>query len=435
MKFLSVLLAFTVSPVYVAATGGLNGLPVLNGPIPIAPKIAGSKTSIGDFVHPGLWHTHDDLERIRDGVLQKKDPWYKVWANFSTDSYSQATYEMQGPKSVLCRGTCSNYTAFTNDVRAAYQNAIMWYVTKNQSHWDRATTIIDSWGGNLTDIVGTDTSLLVGLEGDMLANAAEIMRWEGGWVEKGASPYGGTGFSNQLYWLFARQSIIIGQANYGMVSIKALLSFAVYLDDVAMYNYALYAYLNEPCAGIYANIESTTGQSAETGRDQGHAMGGLGWAAEAARVIQSQGTDVYGEGNNLLLLGAEYTAKYNLGYDVPYDPKFYRCEAVLINGPWAQPSNISRGISETSPQVWDILYYQYVIKRGLSAEWLTMAKEKIDSLGGEEHPYGSSPDDHPGWGDLLFSYDEKCTCLNNNSATIWGGGMIGPDGVGNINTA
>ena len=68
----------------------------------------------------------------------------------------------------------------------------------------------------------------------MFANAAEIMRWEGGWVEEGAKASGGSGFSNQLYWLFARQSIIIGQANYGMVSIKALLAFSVYLDDVSM---------------------------------------------------------------------------------------------------------------------------------------------------------------------------------------------------------
>ena len=111
---------------------------------------------------------------------------------------------------------------------------LIWYITRDQGHLDRSTTILDAWGSNLTNIIGTDTSLLVGLEGDMFVNAAEIMRWEGKWVEKGAKPGGGSGFSNQLYWLFARQSIIIGQANYGMVSIKALLSFAVFLDDVSM---------------------------------------------------------------------------------------------------------------------------------------------------------------------------------------------------------
>ena len=51
---------------------------------------------------------------------------------------------------------------------------------------ERSTTILDAWGTTLTDIVGTDTSLLVGLEGTMFANAAEIMRWEGNWTEAGA---------------------------------------------------------------------------------------------------------------------------------------------------------------------------------------------------------------------------------------------------------
>lgn len=136
-------------------------------------------------------------------------------------------YAMKGPHPVLYRGPKgSNYTDFSYDARAAWQNALMWYITRNQSHWDRATTILDAWGSNLTDIIGTDTSLLVSLDGDLLVNAAEIMRWEGGWDDGS--------FSNQLYWLFARQSIIIGQANYGLASIKGLLSFAVYLDDVSM---------------------------------------------------------------------------------------------------------------------------------------------------------------------------------------------------------
>lgn len=86
----------------------------------------------------------------------------------------------------------------------------------------------------MTDIIGTDRSLLVGLDGDTFVNAADIMRWEGNWTEAGAKWQGGTGLSNQVHWLFSRQSIVIGQANYGMVSIKALLSFAVYLEDATM---------------------------------------------------------------------------------------------------------------------------------------------------------------------------------------------------------
>jgi hypothetical protein len=73
-----------------SATGGLNGLPILNGPIPVVPNTPGMKKRIGDFVHPGLWHTHDDLERIRVGVKDGKEPWASAYARFSNDSYSQA---------------------------------------------------------------------------------------------------------------------------------------------------------------------------------------------------------------------------------------------------------------------------------------------------------------------------------------------------------
>lgn len=75
----------------VAATGSLNGLPILNGPINPVGTVYGMKKRVGDFIHPGLWHTHDDLERIRLGVLNKQDPWKTAFVNFSTDSFSQAS--------------------------------------------------------------------------------------------------------------------------------------------------------------------------------------------------------------------------------------------------------------------------------------------------------------------------------------------------------
>lgn len=70
--------------------------------------------------------------------------------------------------------------------------------------------------------------------------------------------------------------------------------------------------------------------------------------------MQSQGwEDSYTVLDTLLLKGGEYAAKYNLGHDVPFDLSFYRCEAILVNGPWAQPSEIKRGIAG-SPKVWDV---------------------------------------------------------------------------------
>ena len=53
-----------------------------------------------------------------------------------------------------------------------------------------------------------------------------------------------------------------------MASITALLSFAVYLEDLSMYNSALDMYQNDLCGGFQGNVDIKTGQSAESGRDQ-----------------------------------------------------------------------------------------------------------------------------------------------------------------------
>lgn len=84
------LIAITVLTHYVAALGTLYGLPVLNGPIAPTPRFEGMKTRPGEFVHPGIWHTHDDLERIRNGVIEGQEPWKSAYANFSKDQYSQS---------------------------------------------------------------------------------------------------------------------------------------------------------------------------------------------------------------------------------------------------------------------------------------------------------------------------------------------------------
>ncbi|GKZ33025.1 hypothetical protein AbraIFM66950_002742 [Aspergillus brasiliensis] len=382
--------------------GLIQDVPSLNGPVMIVPDTPGSKNRTNQFQHPGLWHSHAQLELMRENVLQNVEPWASAYARFAQEPYSNASYEMQGPYPVISRGQVSNYTSFHDDSRAAYQNAIMWYITRNETHWNRSTTILDAWGTNLENIIGTDRSLLIGIEGTIFANAAEIMRWEGGWVEQGATFKGGSGMSIQLYWLFARQSIIIGQANYGMASIMGLLNFAVYLDDIALYNYALYAYKYDRCAGMPYNYLASTGQNSEAGRDQTHVQDALQWTALAARVVANQGYDLFALENNLLFTAAEYTGKYLMNETVPYDASFYRCEAVLVDGPWANISAENRYIGyqdgKTNPAAWGLIYYE-ALARGIEVPWSLRVKDVYDaSVVGQ-----ASPVDLFSWADLLFA--------------------------------
>lgn len=131
----------------------------------------------------------------------------------------------------------------------------------------------------------------------------------------------------------------------------------------------------------------------------GHASSGLGWTALAAKTAQSQGVDLFSLGDNLLLKGSEYTAQYNLNYTVDYDPSWYRCEAILVDGPWSTISVEDRGITNQRP-VWDMLYYEYVVKRGLQGRYTTEASQ---AEGFEGRVY-TNVDDLPSWGSLVFAY-------------------------------
>lgn len=232
------------------------------------------------------------------------------------------------------------------------------------------------------------------------------MRWEGGWVEQGATYKGGSGFSVQLYWLFARQSIIIGQANYGMASIMGLLNFAVYLDDVALYNYALYAYKHDRCAGVPYNYLASTGQNSEAGRDQSHVQDALQWTALAARVVANQDYDLFALEDNIVFTAAEYAGKYLMNQTVPYDASFYRCEVVLVDGPWANISAVNRYIGyqdgKTNPAAWGLLYYE-ALERGVDVPWTSRVKDVYDASVKSQ----ASPVDPFSWADLLFAVAEK----------------------------
>ncbi|KAB8227308.1 uncharacterized protein BDW43DRAFT_304709 [Aspergillus alliaceus] len=304
------------------------------------------KRSPDDFIHPGIWHTHEDLERIRENVLNNTEPWASTYQLFRADQYSLVNYTMEGPFAVISRGQTSNYSSFAHDARAAWQNALMWYITKDQSHWDRSTSILDAWGSNLTDIIGIDRSLLIGVDGDLFVNAAEIMRWEGNWTETGADGRGEVGL--------AISCTGSSHCSRRCTNTRFTRTFrTVTLGYSPMYH-------------------PETGQSVEAGRDQDkflcHTMSGIGWSAYGARVGQSQGSDLYSLGRALLLQAAEYAANYNLNHTVVYNPQWYH-----------------------------LLYYEYVVRRGNQGPWTAAAKEAQGLAG------GVTSNDHPSWGDLIWA--------------------------------
>jgi hypothetical protein len=119
--------------------------------------------------------------------------------------------------------------------------------------------------------------------------------------------------------------------------------------------------------------------------------------------------------------GYEYTAKYNLGYSVDYDPSFYRCDASffgavliqtgnnvarlatnrcdanLVGRPWTNISSTDRG--QWRP-VYEIAYAYYVQRQNKTMPY---TKQQIKSVPIEANDLSSNIGDDAGYGTLRFS--------------------------------
>ena len=55
------------------------------------------------FVHPGILHTRADLERMKQMVSQRIEPWYAGFEKLRDDPHSRAKWRLRGPYATVVR--------------------------------------------------------------------------------------------------------------------------------------------------------------------------------------------------------------------------------------------------------------------------------------------------------------------------------------------
>ncbi len=340
------------------------------------------------FVHPGALHTLADLQRIRQKVRMGEEPWASAWKAFQqcpliAPGYTPAPLAITGRDKVQNLGG----SRLANDMTAAYYEAIAWVVTGDATHARRSAAIIDAWDSTCTQITGSDAILASGIYGYKVANAAEILRATyPAWPRENIARC--QTWLKEVWYPVIKD---LADANWGTCCIPTILSIGVFCDDHEIFTAGINAYRyggqGKNLCGVTQYI-SPTGQCGESGRDQVHTQGGIGHLAEAAEIAWNQGIDLYSFADNRLLVGFEYTAKYNLGFDVPFDPAFHRGTM----GPWAVISAGGRG--KFSP-VYEMVWNHYVNRRHLSAPF-------TQTIALRYRPETWSVD-HPGIGTLTFT--------------------------------
>ncbi len=350
----------------------------------------------GLFVHPGILHTFADLERMKTNVAAGNAPWSTGYAAFAAHSGSQSNYAMQGPFGEYGRNPDVNTTQMHNDCNAAYQNAVMWYLTGRQPYANKAIQILNSWSATLTNISGKDASLAASFDGFKFVNAAEILRYtRSGWAQSNIVQC--EQWFKTVWYPELEPFALYANGNWDLAAIKAIMSIGVFCNDRPMYERAVRFYVNGPGNGRLTYYVLPNGENQESGRDQQHSTLALGTMAEAAQVGWSQGLDLYGHAANRLLAAYEHAASFNLSNSVSYTPFLDRTGQYGLGGTVQSYTTMSELYRGQYRPVFEIAWNHYVNRMGLTA---TYTKQFADA----NRPEGAAASsDHPGFGTLLFS--------------------------------
>ena len=147
--------------------------------------------------------------------------------------------------------------------------------------------------------------------------------------------------------------------NWGAIVNRLRMACAIFLEDSTIYQASIDYFLHANDNGSLPNYISETGQCQETGRDQGHAQLGLGALCETCEMAWEQGDDLWGAIDNRMMKGIEYTARYNLGYDVPFET-WTDCTGLYND--WTEPGSMGRGRIRC---IYDLPYNHFVKRKGL----------------------------------------------------------------------
>ena len=260
----------------------------------------------------------------------------------------QGDYKLSGPYEVVARDG-----EFRKSKAGSERD--MWQAWQSAQKGDKATAlhIISAYAHTLQRFDGHDAPLCT-IQAYWLLRAMTLMKeyqtpeWEA-MVRRAILPVVDKFEANSPY----------ANGNWGHIVNRCRMAAAIFLEDKALYQHAIDIYLHANDNGSLPNYVGETGQCQETGRDQGHAQLGLGAMCEICEMAWEQGDDLWGALDNRLMKGMEYTAKYNLGYDVPFK-RWTDCTGLYND--WTEPGSMGRGQIRC---IYDLPYQHYVGRKGL----------------------------------------------------------------------
>ncbi len=283
----------------------------------VCPKIV-----FGEFVHPGVAHSQESFDLIEARIQAGEQPWLAAWDELKASRNASLDWQPE-PFANVERGPYNDpnigSSEFSRDAKAAYVHALCWAISKNEAHATKSAEIIDAWSKTLKSIGNHDARLLIGMSGYHFCVAAEILKHtNAAWPETPQKQF--ARMLREIWYPTIKDFYPSANGNWDAAMLQVMMAMGVFLDDPVMFDRAKQYFLTGEGNGAIGNYFKESGQCQESGRDQAHTQMGLEFLANTCETAWIQGVDLYGALDNRLLKGFEYTAKYNLGFDVPYEP-------------------------------------------------------------------------------------------------------------------
>ena len=318
------------------------------------------------FAHPGILHTQADLDFVRARLAAGEEPWTGALVAMRSSEFCRLDYK---PKIIPVINPHDNSVGYLmKDASAAYGHALLWCLTGERAHADKAIEILDASGTKLQEIQlgrSDQGKVTAAFTGGKFASAAELIvhyrQPDGstaGWPQASADR-----FRKMLLAVFYPRVENFKpefNGNWDASMIATMMALAVFCDDHAKFNRGVDYYLNGKGHGSLTHYIYAHGENQESGRDQVHGQMGLGALAASAEIAKKQGLDLYGAGNNRLAAGYEHMATYLAGRDVK------------IVG----PVPISPHGRDRFMPIFELAYQHYVIEKKLNLPFLRAAAEK-----------------------------------------------------------
>ncbi|MEV5960221.1 alginate lyase family protein [Kribbella sp. NPDC051952] len=273
------------------------------------------------FTHPGVGSSQAQLDFVRAKVQAGAQPWTNAFNQAKNSAYASLSRTPK-PRAVVECGPYSDPNLGCTDERedaiAAYTDALLWYITRDDRYAQKAIQLMDAWSATIRDHTNSNAPLQTAWASSSWPKAAEIIKHVyGNWPNSGR-------FATMLRNVYVPEMIngSNSNGNWELSMIEALQGIGVFLEDKTVYDKAIALYRLRVPAYVYLESDGAlpktvpsqnlntrdkivsywqgqgtfvTGLTQETCRDFTHTGYGISSISHVLETSRIQGIDLYPE--------------------------------------------------------------------------------------------------------------------------------------------